>query len=233
MKTISRKPLAKATFALVLFIALPLVAQERFINHAPIPLISFSNVPVTIAIANLSCNAGINYSLDPKLFSLVDGSTKPEPVLTIKWENISVESALARVLKEHDLIMTTNSFTTVVRITGTNYVARPIDVTLIGADTNGTIPLLSFMDVPLNEALTMLVDQAHIKAVLDPHVSGDALPEPPDFKMTMMPTVSFRWEHLTARQALVEICELYDLLIIKGSKPDTVLIKPRKQSAQR
>jgi hypothetical protein len=189
--------------------------------------INFHSVPITTAIQNLAQLAQVNYIIDPKLFLNADGSSKPEPSLTMEWQCAAAE-ALARVVKENNLVMTTNAFTTVVRITGTNCVANPVDTKLLGSDTNGVIPLIYFADVPLDQALKSIINQGHLAIVLDSHMSGEASLTAPDFKMAMMPMVSLRWHDLTARQVLVELCENYDLTIVKGSSPDSLLIKPVK-----
>jgi len=180
-----------------------------------------------MAMQNLARMAGINYIIDPKLFTNPNGSPKPEPSLTFQW-NCTATEALARVAKENNLVMATNAFTTVVFITDTNHVANIVDMKLLGNDTNGAIPFIVFDDVPLNEALKSFINQAHFKAVLDPQVSGEAAPAPPDYKMVVLPMVSVRWENLTAQQALAELCEAYGLAIVKDSTPDTLLIKPKK-----
>jgi hypothetical protein len=192
---------------------------------AGVQSIHFQTVPISSAIENLSRLAGINYIIDPKLFVAADGRYMPEPVITLNWQNYTAADALARILKENQLVMSTNAFTTVVRITGTNTVAHPVDAKLLGDDTNGIIPTISFSDVPLNAALTSLIGMAHINAVLDPQLSGNAPPQPPDYKLVMMPMMSLRWHDLTARQALVEICEVYGLVLVKGPTPDSVVIK--------
>ena len=223
MKTISIRFFIKVTLALSLAWILPSTSPGQSADN--IPLIKFQDVPITTAIESLARQAKINFIVDPKLFLNTDGTSKPEPSLTFRWENLTAGNALARMLKENGLVMRTNAFSTVVCITGTNATARQIDVKLLGNDTNGVIPLIHFIDVPVSEALKSLIKQGHVTAVLDPQVSGDAPPSSPDFKMVMAPTVSVRWENLTARQAIVEICDVYGLVIVKGSAPDTVVIK--------
>lgn len=200
-----------ATAALALGLLLPLAGRSQSADN--VPVINFQTAPITTAIANLAQMAGLNYIIEPKLFTAADGTTKPEPSLTLRWENVTAANALARVLQENHLAMSTNAFTTVARITSPNTVASPVDTALLGNDTNGGVPLIYFSDVPLNTALTTLIQQGHVNAVLDPQVSGDAPPAPPDFKPVMMPTVSIRWHNLTARQAIVELCEVYGLVL--------------------
>ena len=73
---------------------------------AGIPLIQFSDVPITTAIENLARQAGINYMLDPKIgYGQPDqnGQVKPEPTLSIRWENITAENALLALLDNYGL----------------------------------------------------------------------------------------------------------------------------------
>ena len=226
MKMTSSHFLVKAALAFALGLVLPFAVQSQSADN--VPLINFQTVPITTAIENLARMAGLNYIIDPKLFVAADGTTKPEPVLTLRWENYTAANALARVLKENHLVMTTNAFTTVVRITEAKTIFHPVDAKLLGSDTNGVIPIIKFSDVPLNQALTAMINHAHLPIVLDPQVSGDAPPAPPDYKMVMEPLVSVSWHDLTARQIIVELCEDYDLTLVKGSTPGTVEIKPKK-----
>jgi hypothetical protein len=218
MKTSSTSFLVGKPLLLALFLNLPAAANPQSIN--------FQTVPITMAIENLARTEQINFIINPKLFHNADGSPKPEPSLTIQWDCTPAE-ALARVIKENNLVMVTNAFTTVVRITGTNNVASSVDAKLLGTDTNGVIPVVYFADVPLGQALDSVIKQGRLPIGLDPRVSGEAPPQPPDFKMVRMPMLSIRWHDLTARQVIVEICENYDLKIVKGSSPDSFLIIPK------
>lgn len=212
--------------ALAWWLSVPAMVEAQ--SDGVIPQIKFQDVPISTAVQHLAQLADLNYILAPDLFQAADGSMKPEPALTLNWTNITASDALVRLLKEQKLMMATNPFTRVVEITATNHVASRVDAGLLGADTNGVIPMIRFEDVPLNMALTSLARQAHINAVLDPQVSGEAMPAPPAFKPVMVPMVSVRWQNLTARQALVELCETYGLAIAKASGPDAILIKPAK-----
>jgi hypothetical protein len=224
MKTFALRFLAPA--ALMLSLCLPWAVRGQSADN--IPVIQFRTVPITMAIENLAHLAGVNYLVDPKLFLAADGTRQPEPSLTIHWENLTAASALARVLKENHLFAVTNDFTRVVFISGKPTVTRTVDAKLLGGDTNGVISTIKFMDVPLGEALKSMINNAHMSVQLDPHVTGEAPPEPPDFKLELSPTVSVSWHDLTARQALVELCNDYGLTIVKGAAPDTLEIKPRK-----
>ncbi|HEY1719111.1 MAG TPA: secretin N-terminal domain-containing protein, partial [Verrucomicrobiae bacterium] len=86
---------------------------------ANIPLISFQDVPITTAIENLTRQAGINYLLDPKVgYGQPDanGQIKPEPTLSIRWENITAEHALVALLDNYGLQLVKDPKTGIARI---------------------------------------------------------------------------------------------------------------------
>lgn len=85
-----------------------------------IPLIQFQDVPLTTAIENLARQAGINYLLDPKIgYGQPDqnGQIKPEPTLSIRWENITAQQALLALLDNYGLQLNEDRQTQIARIT--------------------------------------------------------------------------------------------------------------------
>jgi type II secretory pathway component GspD/PulD (secretin) len=101
---------------------------------ASIPLIQFQEVPITTAIENLARQANINYLLDPKIaYGQPDanGQVKPEPTLSIRWENITPEHALVALLDNYGLQMISDSKTKIVRITIKDPAAPPTLVTRV------------------------------------------------------------------------------------------------------
>src|SRR5208283_2339491 len=87
---------------------------------ATIPLIQFQDVPITTAIENLARQAGINYLLDPKIGygqPDVNGQIKPEPTLSIRWENITAQQALLALLDNYNLQLVEDRRTRIARIT--------------------------------------------------------------------------------------------------------------------
>src|ERR1700722_9461170 len=85
-----------------------------------IPLISFQDVQITTAIENLARQAGINYMLDPKIaYGQPDqnGQIKPEPALSIRWENITAEHALSALLDNYGLQLVEDHQSGIDRIT--------------------------------------------------------------------------------------------------------------------
>lgn len=99
-----------------------------------IPLISFSDVPITTAIEHLARQASINYMLDPKIgYTQPDqnGQLKPEPQLSIRWENITAESALIALLDNYGLQMVMDKKTSIARITAKDPTAPPPLITRV------------------------------------------------------------------------------------------------------
>src|ERR1019366_1419495 len=101
---------------------------------ANIPLIQFSDVPITTAIENLARQAGINYMLDPKIgYGQPDasGQIKAEPQLSIRWENISAESALLALLDNYGLQLVVDKKTGIDRVALKDPLAPPPLITRV------------------------------------------------------------------------------------------------------
>jgi len=78
------------------------------------------------------------------------------------------------------------------------------------------IPLIVMDDLPLTDAIRNLARQAGINYLIDPKVAYGA--PGPDGKMVPMPTVSIRWENVTAQQALEALLNNYDLQLVQDPK---------------
>jgi general secretion pathway protein D len=99
--------------------AAPVSTNQPAVDAASIPLISFQDVPITTAIENLARQAGINYLLDPRVgYGQPDanGQIKPEPTLSIRWENITAEHALVALLDNYGLQLIKDPKTGISRI---------------------------------------------------------------------------------------------------------------------
>lgn len=99
-----------------------------------IPLIQFQDVPITTAIENLARQANINYLLDPKIgYGQPDanGQIKPEPTLSIRWENITPQHALVALLDNYGLQMVADNKTKIVRISIKDPAAPPPLITRV------------------------------------------------------------------------------------------------------
>jgi type II secretory pathway component GspD/PulD (secretin) len=93
-----------------------------------IPLIQFQDVPIRTAIENLARQANINYLLDPKIdYGQPDqnGQIKPEPELSIRWENVTAEQALLALLDNYGLQLVEDKKTKIGRITIKDPTAPP------------------------------------------------------------------------------------------------------------
>ena len=119
-------------------VSAPTIASDTNAPATPvesIPLIQFSDVPITTAIEHLARQAGINYMLDPKIgYGLPDGQTgqiKAEPQLSIRWENITAESALRALLDNYGLQLVLDKKTGIDRIAPKDPLAPPPLVTRV------------------------------------------------------------------------------------------------------
>lgn len=96
--------------------------------------IQFQDVPITTAIENLARLAGINYLLDPKIgYGQPDqnGQIKPEPTISVRWENVSARQALLAVLDNYNLQLVEDPKTKIARITIKNPNAPPLLITRV------------------------------------------------------------------------------------------------------
>jgi hypothetical protein len=187
--------------------------------------IKFENVPITTAIESLARLARINYLLDSKFsnsFFKANGTAVPEPTITTNWTGMTARQMLAELLKENGLFLVEDPVTSIAEISRTNRITNPVDAKLLGSDTNQVTPIV-FQDVPIDTALDTLIRLAHIDVTLDPKVSGYV--DPVSYKLHTQPTTSIRWENVTARQAIIALCENYDLIIVKNAATGTVQIK--------
>jgi type II secretory pathway component GspD/PulD (secretin) len=85
-----------------------------------IPLIVMDEVQLTDAIRNLARQAGLNFMLDPRIsFGQAgpDGKPAPQPTVSIRWENVTAEQALAALLSNYNLQLTEDPRSKIARIT--------------------------------------------------------------------------------------------------------------------
>jgi type II secretory pathway component GspD/PulD (secretin) len=214
--SVARRHLAILVLSIVISPAgMPALPGKAAETNTVIPLIVMEDVPLTDAIKNLARQAGINYILDPR----VSGSG---PTVSGRWEKKTAEQLLGTVLQEHKLVMVENPVTSVARIASKDQGVKPLAPNQVGADTNKVIPVITLEDVPLDEAIRKLAGQAKLNVSLDPGVGGTT--------SRPLPTVSFRWENLTARQALAALLDNYDLIIVEdpANSVARIRIKERK-----
>src|SRR5881628_3546542 len=174
-----------------------------------IPLIRMVDVPLADAIKILARQSNLNYILAPHVpgSDFGPGRLAPKLLVTANWTNVTAQAALTALLKEHSLTMVTNPATTVTRIAPVNLSVKPVPTSQVGTNTSGVIPLLVMDSVFLTEAVTQLARSASLAVSLDPELSATAF--------DAQGTVSFRWERITARQALAALLDNYDLVMIE------------------
>ncbi len=84
------------------------------------------------------------------------------------------------------------------------------------AEPGGVIPLIVMDDVPLTDAIKNLARQAGLNYILDPKVSFGQVG--PDGRVVPQPSVSIRWENVTAAQALGAMLGTYNLQLVEDPK---------------
>jgi type II secretory pathway component GspD/PulD (secretin) len=92
----------------------------------------------------------------------------------------------------------------------------PADTTAAAPQTNNLIPLIVMDEVPLTDAIKNLARQASLNYMLDPKIPYGSVG--PDGRTNPQPTVSLRWENLTADQALGAVLNNYNLTIVSDPK---------------
>jgi hypothetical protein len=203
-------------------------SQDNARTRETISVIQIDNVPIVDVIRNLAQQSGQNYILDPKLGSPwvgPDGKSAQAPNVTVRWEKLSAEEALQRLLREHGLEMVTNPASSIARIAFTNQAVTPVAPSTAGGATNPVIPLVSVDDVPLNIAIQSLAAQAHLRLTLEE--SPPVPSAPPARRGFSSPTVSVRWKNVTAREALAALLDNYDLLLVEDPATASGKVVPK------
>ena len=184
-----------------------------------IPEIVMADVPITTAIQNLARQCDINCIVDPHLFQISESN--PEPEVTFRLVNVTARDALNRMLNLRNIVIIPDPVTTVARITRNNHTTNVVDASLLDMNTNnsafspnGVIPLIEFKEVPLDIALENLITQSAVDIKIDPRITADYA------------TLSIRWENITAKQAILALCNNYDLDIVKDATTGDIQIKP-------
>ncbi len=91
------------------------------------------------------------------------------------------------------------------------------------------IPLIVMDDVPLTDAIKNLARQAGLNYMLDPKIGFGQVG--PDGKVVAQPSVSIRWENITAEQALNALLNNYSLQLMEDPKTHIARITVRDPAA--
>jgi type II secretory pathway component GspD/PulD (secretin) len=92
-----------------------------------------------------------------------------------------------------------------------------------------SIPLIEFQDVPLTVAIENLARQAGINYLLDPKI-GYGQPDQSG-QIKAEPTLSIRWENVTAEQALLALLNNYDLQLVQDPRTKIARISMKDPTA--
>jgi type II secretory pathway component GspD/PulD (secretin) len=95
-------------------------ADAAVSTGATIPLIVMDDVPLIDAIRNLARQSGLNYVMDPKVtFGQPgpDGRPIPQPMVSIRWENVTSEQALNALLNNYNMQIIADPKSPIARVT--------------------------------------------------------------------------------------------------------------------
>lgn len=190
--------------------------------------IRLQNVPLEFAIKTLARQPGHNFVMSPNFACGLDaaGVSISRPAINFQGES-SAADLLAKLLKDNGLVMVDDPVTTVARIAYTNEPTRKADAALLAGDTNAPIQVVNFVDVPLDVALEEIAGRiGTLKVVVDPEL--DAPQMTAGHQMAVPPTVSVRWEKITARQALLALAVNYDLVVTPDKPTGAWRVKSSK-----
>ena len=100
-----------------------------------------------------------------------------------------------------------------------------------GAETNAPVNVLpiQFQDVPITTAIENLARLANINYLLDPKI-GYGQPDQ-NGQIKAEPTISVRWENVSARQALLAVLDNYNLQLVEDSKTKIARITIKNPNA--
>ncbi len=92
-----------------------------------------------------------------------------------------------------------------------------------------SIPLIQFQDVPITTAIENLARQAGINYLIDPRI-GYGQPDQ-NGQIKAEPTLSIRWENVTAEQALMALLDNYGLQLSEDRKTQIARITAKDPTA--
>jgi type II secretory pathway component GspD/PulD (secretin) len=109
----------------------------------------------------------------------------------------------------------------------TNETTEVTTNTLVTVSTNA-LPI-QFQDVPLTTAIENLARLAGINYLLDPQIAYGQADQ--SGKIKTEPTLSVRWENITARQALMAVLDNYGLQLVEDPKTQIARITAKDPTA--
>jgi hypothetical protein len=113
------------------------------------------------------------------------------------------------LLAERKLVLVTNPVTTVARIAPASLGVKPVPASQVGTNLGSVIPLMVMDDILLAEAINKLAVAVPLKISLDAKWAESV--------EKAGVAVSFRWEKITARQALVALLDNHELILVEDA----------------
>lgn len=205
----------------------------RVLRPQPEDRMLISSTSLESAIRVLARQASVNCVFDPKLSvsspEYPTGGILGEELEGIRFEHVTALQAFTWIIKEHGLKLVENPATPVVRITGLNEPERKNDGRVLGRDTNDVPHLIHVEDrLPLRELIMKIAGQAGLKVTVDATIGvPGVLPNDELMRRTNNAGVYVQLDHVTARQALIALCDNYDLVMVKDSKTGGIRFKAR------
>ena len=183
---------------------LPGASDTSAANNAPAPAMAENSATNTPAPAMTDTNASVTAMADTNAPST--SMTDTNAAMTATADTNAPMTAMTGAA-------TTNA--PLPALPGEAASAAPTDDTN-AAPAPETIPLIQFQDVPLTVAIENLARQAGINYLLDPKI-GFGQPDQ-NGQVKAEPTLSIRWENVTAEQALLALLNNYELQLVQDPK---------------
>ncbi len=165
------------------------------------------NILLAGLASTLAANAQTNATPDSQP---VDTNNPPNIVIVATTNNVAMETTN----QIPPVVVITNA-TVILEAAATNGV--PVaDSTAPAAEAGIGIPLIQFSDTALTVAIESLARRAGINYMLDPKI-GFGQPDASG-QIRVEPTLSIRWENISAENALLALLDNYNLQLIRDKK---------------
>ncbi|HEY3762142.1 MAG TPA: hypothetical protein VGN23_10395 [Verrucomicrobiae bacterium] len=214
-----------------------IMANKSLTNQLSQPEpIQFTDVPLDVALQALAREAGINYLLNPRIgWGRPDhnGDIRQPPTLTLRWNRVTPAQGLIALCENYGLVIYKIPKMDFAYISPRDWqIKNFVDASVLGADTNAFIPvqimgnsvwqgsacsdtnIIDIENATFQSAFKNLADCAGINVVIHADLP-DVAP------------ISFYAYHITPKQAIIVLCDLYGLTITKDPTTGEIEIGPR------
>jgi type II secretory pathway component GspD/PulD (secretin) len=111
----------------------------------------------------------------------------------------------------------------------TEAAATPVEATTNSSSAGVVVPTIMMTEAPLTQAIDLLAREAKINYIVDPKVSFG--PPGPRGEPAPAPIITFRWENVTAQQALTTLLATYSLQLVEDPKTTIARITVKDPAA--